>query len=161
MKRNSQADGREIVIKRYGNRRLYNTETGAFVKTQDLVDLIRSGFDIQVMDSRTGEDVTKVILTQIILEEEKSRRNMLPTAFLYQLIRYQGDSVQDFFQNYLAASFDAYLRTKQEFDRRFRGWLEMGAQAPQMWGDLFPGVLASESPEAEPPPATRRRRQPK
>jgi len=62
----------------------------------------------------------------------------LPVSFLYQLIRYQEESVQDFFQNYLSASFEAYMKTKQEFDRRFRGWLEMSTAAPQMWDKFFP-----------------------
>ena len=135
-----EKDPNKVVIKRYANRRLYNTETSSYVTLQDLVDLIRSGKEIQVIDSSSKEDVTKLILTQIILEAEKNKQNLLPTAFLYQLIRSPDDSVQDFFQNYLAASFDAYIKTRQEFERRFRGWLEMGAQAPQMWEKFFPGA---------------------
>lgn len=131
-----------VVIKRYGNRRLYNTETSGYVTLPDLIELIRAGRDIQVLDSATQEDVTKLILTQIILEEEKNKKNLLPEAFLYQLIRAQQDSAQDFFQNYLAASFEAYLKTRQEFDRRFRSFLELGAHAPQMWERLIPGAEA-------------------
>ena len=139
-KKSQPAD--KVVIKRYANRRLYNTETSSYVTLQELVDLIRTGKDIQVIDSSTKEDVTKLVLTQIILEEEKNKKSMLPTAFLYQLIRSQEESVHDFFQNYLAASFDAYMKTRQEFERRFRGWLEMGASAPQMWEKFFPGAEA-------------------
>ena len=133
-------DPNRVLIKRYANRRLYNTETSSYVTLQDLIALIRAGKEIQVIDSTSKEDVTKLILTQIILEAEKNKQSLLPTAFLYQLIRSREESVQDFFQNYLAASFDAYMKTRQEFERRFRGWLEMGASAPQMWEKFIPGA---------------------
>lgn len=149
MKRKS-TNGDALVIKRYGNRRLYDTESGGYLTSQDVIDVIRSGRDIQVFDSRSGEDVTKTVLTNIILEEEKLRRNLLPLPFLFQLIRFQGDTMQDFFQNYLTASFEAYLKTKEEFDRRFRGWLEMGAAMNPLWGALPP----QPEPEKEPPPRT-------
>jgi polyhydroxyalkanoate synthesis repressor PhaR len=136
----NKKDPNKILIKRYANRRLYNTETSRYITLQDLIALIRSGNEIQVIDSSSKEDVTKLILTQIILEAEKNKQNLLPTAFLYQIIRSQDESVQDFFQNYLAASFDAYMKTRQEFERRFRGWLEMGSSAPQMWEKFFPGA---------------------
>lgn len=134
------AEDTTLVIKRYGNRRLYNTETGSYVNYQDLIKLIRDGQDIQVIDSTTKADVTKAVLMQIILEEEKNDRSLLPTSFLYQLLRSREETVQDFFKNYLATSFAAYMKTKEEFDRRFRGWLEMGAAAPQMWEKFLPGV---------------------
>lgn len=130
----------KVVIKRYANRRLYNTETSSYVTLQDLIALIRSGKELEVIDSSTKEDVTKLVLTQIILEAEKNKQNLLPTAFLYQLIRSREEQVQDFFQNYLASSFEAYLKTRQEFERRFRSWLEMSAAAPQMWEKFFPGA---------------------
>ncbi|HUK89967.1 MAG TPA: polyhydroxyalkanoate synthesis repressor PhaR [Blastocatellia bacterium] len=129
-----------ILIKRYGNRRLYNTETSSYVNYQELVELIRAGHDIRVIDSKTGDDVTKSILIQVILEEEKSKNSLLPERFLFQLIRSQEQSLQDFFTNYLSASFDAYMKTKQEFDRRFKGWLEMSASAPQIWEKFIPGA---------------------
>lgn len=129
-----------IIIKRYGNRRLYNTETKSYVNYQDLIKLIRDGHDIQVIDSKTKADVTKSVLMQVILEEEKNQKNILPLPFLFQLIRSQEESVQDFFKNYLVASFEAYLKTKEEFDRRFRGWLEMGAAAPNLLEQMVPGT---------------------
>jgi len=135
-------DGDPVIIKRYGNRRLYNTETSTYVNYQDLSEIIRKGEDIQVIDSKSGEDVTKSILIQVILEEEKSNKSVLPAEFLFQLIRSQEESLHDFFQNYLSASFDAYMKTRQEFDRRFKGWLEMSASAPQMWEKFIPGADA-------------------
>lgn len=133
------ADDR-VIIKRYGNRRLYNTETGSYVTYQDLIGIIRAGNDIQVIDSTTKADVTKSVLIQAILEEEKNQKNLLPLSFLFQILRSREDSIQDFFKNYLSASFEAYLKTKEEFDRRFRGFLGMGATAPQMWEQFIPGA---------------------
>ena len=131
--------GDRILIKRYGNRRLYNTETSGYVNYQDLIKLIRDGHDIQVIDSRTKADVTKAVLMQVILEEEKNQ-SVLPVSFLLQLIRSQETSVQDFFKNYLSSSFEAYLKSKEEFDRRFRGFLQMGSSSPQLWEKLVPGA---------------------
>jgi polyhydroxyalkanoate synthesis repressor PhaR len=136
------ADDNRILIKRYGNRRLYNTETGSYVTYQDLIGIIRSGHDIQVIDSTSQADVTKSVLIQTILEEEKNQNNLLPLPFLFQILRSREDAVQDFFKNYLTASFEAYLKTKEEFDRRFRGFLQMGASAPQMWEQFIPGAEA-------------------
>lgn len=129
-----------LVIKRYGNRRLYNTETQTYVNYQDLIKLVQSGQDIKVVDSTTKEDVTKAVLIQLILEEEKEKNSILPTPFLFQLLRSREESVQDFFTNHLSASFDAYLKTKEEFNNRFRTMLEMASQAPQMWEKLVPGA---------------------
>ena len=131
-----------VLIKRYGNRRLYNTETSRYVNYEEVVKLIRDGHDIQVIDSKTKADVTKAVLMQVILEEEKHHRNLLPLPFLFQLIRSREEAAQDFFKNYLASSFEAYLKTKEEFDRRFRGMLEMTASAPQLWEKLVPGADA-------------------
>jgi polyhydroxyalkanoate synthesis repressor PhaR len=139
---NKKAGTDKLIVKRYGNRRLYNTETSSYVNYQDLIEMIRGGRDMQVIDSRTKEDVTKSILIQIILEEEKNKKSMLPVEFLFQLIRSREETAQDFFKNYLSTSFEAYLKTKQEFDRRFKGWLEMSATAPQMLEKLFPGAEA-------------------
>jgi polyhydroxyalkanoate synthesis repressor PhaR len=144
-KKKTDFDG--IIIKRYGNRRLYNTETSGYVNYQDILKLIRDGNDIKVIDSGTKQDVTKSVLMQVILEEEKNQKNLLPLQFLFQLIRSQEEAAQDFFRNYLASSYEAYLRTKEEFDRRFRGLLEMSASAPHLLEKFIPGVESrKESP---------------
>jgi len=138
-----ESDGRPdlILIKRYGNRRLYNTETSGYLNYQELVKLIRDGHDVQVIDSRTKADVTKAVLMQVILEEEKNQ-SVLPVSFLFQVIGSRESAVQDFFKNYLSSSLEAYLKTKDEFDRRFRGFLEMGSTAPELWEKLVPGADA-------------------
>lgn len=129
-----------IVIKRYGNRRLYNTETKTYVNYEDLTKLVRDGQDIRVIDSTTKEDVTKAVLIQLILEEEKNKKTILPTEFLFQLLRSREESMQDFFKNHLATSFNAYLKTKEEFDNRFRSMLEMASSTPQIFEKLIPGA---------------------
>lgn len=136
--------GKKLTIKRYGNRRLYNTETSSHVTLSQLVELIREGRDCVVIDSKTGEDITKTVLVQIILEEERNGKNLLPVEFLYQLIRNQEESFHDFFQNYLSVSFESYLKARSEFERRFRSWLELGSTAPQMWDKLFSMDAARE-----------------
>ncbi len=130
----------QLVIKRYGNRRLYNTETRGYVNYEELAKLIRDGQDVRVIDSTSKEDVTKAVLIQLILEEEKSKKTVLPTEFLFQLLRSRENSMQDFLANHLSASFNAYLKTKEEFDKRFRSVLEMAISAPQMWEKLIPGA---------------------
>jgi polyhydroxyalkanoate synthesis repressor PhaR len=130
----------QLVIKRYGNRRLYNTETQSYVNYEDLIKLVREGQDIKVLDSTSKEDVTKAVLIQLILEEEKDKHSILPTPFLFQLLRSREESMQGFFTNHLSASFNAYLKTKEEFDNRFRSMLEMASSAPQMWEKLIPGA---------------------
>lgn len=141
-KKSAEDDGKpdRILIKRYGNRRLYNTETSGYLNYQELIKLIRAGHDVQVIDSRTKADVTKAVLMQVILEEEKNQ-SVLPVSFLFQVIRSRESAVQDFFKNYLSSSFEAYLKTKEEFDRRFRGFLQMGS-APELWEKLVPGADA-------------------
>lgn len=129
-----------LVIKRHGNRRLYNTETKSYVNYADLAKIVRDGNDVRVVDSSSSEDVTKAVLIQVILEEEKKNKTVLPTEFLFQLLRSREESMQDFFKNHLAASFNAYIKTKEEFDNRFRTMLEMATAAPQMWEKLIPGA---------------------
>lgn len=139
-KASEEPDDQQLVIKRHGNRRLYNTETKGYISFEDLVELVREGRDLRVVDSTTKDDVTKAVLIQVILEEEKNKKTILPTEFLFQILRTREESVQDFFKNHLAASFNAYLKTKEEFDNRFRSMLEMAATAPQMWEKLIPGA---------------------
>lgn len=139
-KKATKEENDKLIIKRYGNRRLYNTETKSYVNYQDLIKIVRAGVDFQVIDSTSKEDMTKEILIQLILEEEKSNHNILPTPFLFQILRSDQESLQDFFKNHLTASLSAYLRTKEEFDNRFRSMLEMTIPTAQNWEKLFPGA---------------------
>jgi polyhydroxyalkanoate synthesis repressor PhaR len=115
---------RTIVIKRYGNRRLYNSETRSYVKLQDIAGFIRGGAEIQVLDSRTGEDLTKLVLTQIILDEEKSKKDLLPLSFLYDLIRHQQGWVQEFFQRHVGRALEGVLPSRGELLNQLRHSLD-------------------------------------
>ena len=139
-KKKTVEDPDSILIKRHGNRRLYNTETRSYVNLEQLAEIVREGNDIRVVDSKTDEDVTKAVLIQVILEEEKKDSSVLPTEFLFQVLRSQEGSMQDFFRNHLSASFEAYMKTKEEFDNRFRSILEMAVSAPHMMEKLIPGA---------------------
>ena len=104
-KKKKQEDFEGLIIKRYTNRRLYNTETKEYVSYEDLAAIVRDGTDVKVIDSKSKEDVTKAVLIQVILEEEKNNKTVLPTDFLFQVLRSRDDSLQDFFKNHLSASF--------------------------------------------------------
>lgn len=137
---NIMSESEPVIIKRYGNRRLYNTEAKEYVKYADVADIVRSGSDVRVIDSKTKEDVTKSVLIQVILEEEKADRTVLPAEFLFQVLRSREGSLEDFFRNHLATSFEAYLKTKEEFDNRFRNILEMAVATPHLIEKLVPGA---------------------
>jgi len=139
-KTKSKEESDAILIKRHGNRRLYNTETRSYVSLEEVAEIVREGHDVRVVDSKTNEDVTKAVLIQVILEEEKRDSSALPTEFLFQVLRSQEGSMQDFFRNHLSASFEAYMKTKEEFDNRFRSILEMAISAPHMMEKLIPGA---------------------
>src|SRR5580693_9986818 len=86
----------KVVIKKYANRRLYNTRSSAYVTLEHLADMVKEGVDFVVYDAKTNEDITRQVLTQIIFEEESHGQNLLPIQFLRQLIRFYGDSMQSF-----------------------------------------------------------------
>jgi polyhydroxyalkanoate synthesis repressor PhaR len=109
------------VIKRYSNRKLYDTQESRYVTLEDLEEMIRAGKEISVVDATTGEDLTSVTLAQIILENERSRRAALPTAFLHQLIKH-GEAWQDFLQKSLQTSLEGIVSSQQQADRIFREW---------------------------------------
>ncbi len=95
-----------VVIKKYANRRLYNTATSTYVTLDDLSSMVKSGTDFVVFDAKTNEDITRSVLTQIIFEEESKGTNLLPINFLRQLIRYYGDSMQTLVPGYLEFSLE-------------------------------------------------------
>jgi polyhydroxyalkanoate synthesis repressor PhaR len=109
------------VIKRYSNRKLYDTQESRYVTLEELEELIRAGKEISVVDVSTGEDLTSVTLAQIILENERNHRAALPTAFLHQLIKH-GEAWQEFFQSSMKSSLDAIMTSQREADRVFREW---------------------------------------
>src|SRR5438045_9030841 len=92
---------KQVVVKRYANRRLYNSATSSYVTLDDLATLIKEGGDFVVHDAMTGEDLTRSVLTQIIVEQEQTGQNLLPISFLRQLISFYGDSMQFLVPGYL------------------------------------------------------------
>ena len=101
-----------VVIKKYANRRLYNTQTSSYVTLDHLAAMVKDGTEFEVQDARTGEDITRSVLTQIIFEEEAKGQNLLPIKFLRQLIRFYGDSLQAFVPGYLDMSMDSFTKNQ-------------------------------------------------
>jgi polyhydroxyalkanoate synthesis repressor PhaR len=105
-----------IIIKKYANRRLYNTGTSTYVTLEDLAAMVKAGEDFVVYDAKTSEDITRTVLTQIIFEQEnKEGQNLLPITFLRQLIRFYGDSMQMLVPHYLEVSIDNLTREQGKF----------------------------------------------
>ncbi len=124
------------VIKRYSNRKLYDTQESRYVTLEELEELIRAGKEISVVDVSTGEDLTSVTLAQIILENERNHRATLPTAFLHQLIKH-GEAWQEFVQKSFRSSLEGLMTNQREADRVFRewasraGWMQSPAGEPK------------------------------
>ena len=103
-----------IVIKKYANRRLYNTARSSYVTLEHLAEMVRNGQDFVVNDAKSGDDITRAVLAQIIFEEEAKGQTMLPANFLRQLIRLYGDTLQGFVPGYLDASMETFSRNQEK-----------------------------------------------
>src|SRR5579871_2327915 len=120
-----------IVIKKYANRRLYNTGTSTYVTLEDLACMVKNGEDFVVYDAKSGEDITRSVLTQIIFEQEnKAGQNLLPITFLRQLIRFYGDSMQMLVPRYLEVSIDSLTREQEKFRQQMTHAFGVGPFAP-------------------------------
>jgi polyhydroxyalkanoate synthesis repressor PhaR len=108
-----------IIIKKYANRRLYNTQTSSYVTLEHLCDMVKEGVEFEVRDARTGEDITRQVLAQIIFDEENKGQHLLPIQFLRQLIRFYGDSLQSFVPSYLEMSMESFTKSQQEMREKF------------------------------------------
>jgi polyhydroxyalkanoate synthesis repressor PhaR len=115
---NSGAPG-PIIIKKYANRRLYNTKTSSYVTLEHLCDMVKEGVEFEVRDARTSDDITRQVLAQIIFEEENKGQHLLPIQFLRQLIRFYGDSLQAFVPSYLEMSMKSFAENQQEMRQKF------------------------------------------
>src|SRR5947207_5627544 len=109
-----------VVVKKYANRRLYNTATSSYVTLDDLATMIKKGGDFVVHDAKTGEDITRSVLTQIIVEQEQKGTNLLPISFLRQLISFYGDSVQFLVPGYLEQAMVAFTRNQEQMRNSLR-----------------------------------------
>ena len=127
------------VIKRYSNRKLYDTQESRYVTLEEIEEMIRAGREISVVDASSGEDLTSVTLTQIILENERNRRANLPSAFLHQLIKH-GEAWQDFVQRTMRSSLEGFVSSQRDMERVFREW-----SARAGWGPPGAGAAAADA----------------
>jgi polyhydroxyalkanoate synthesis repressor PhaR len=117
-----------ITIKKYANRRLYNTGTSTYVTLEDLAAMVKNGEDFVVYDAKTGDDITRFVLAQIIFEQEsKAGQNLLPATFLRQLIRFYGDSMQMLVPRFLEQSIETLTREQEKFRTQMTNAFGIGA----------------------------------
>jgi polyhydroxyalkanoate synthesis repressor PhaR len=115
----SGAAGDAVIIKKYANRRLYNTASSSYITLEDLARMVRENVDFQVLDAKTGDDITHSILTQIIMDEEANGGQMLPVSFLRQLIGMYGNSMQALMPSYLEASMANFRENQTKIREAF------------------------------------------
>jgi polyhydroxyalkanoate synthesis repressor PhaR len=161
-----------VVIKKYANRRLYNTQSSSYVTLEHLSEMVKKGVDFVVFDAKTNEEITRSVLTQIIFEEESRGQNLLPIQFLRQLIRFYGDSMQALVPSYLEMSLDSFTQQQERMRQQFSNTLggakgltyfedqvrqnmQLFDRAMKMFSPVgvpfpFPGAAGS-SPAAHPP----------
>jgi polyhydroxyalkanoate synthesis repressor PhaR len=120
------ADGSPVIVKKYANRRLYNTETSSYITLEDLSRMTREGREFKVVDAKSDEDITHTVLTQIIMDEETRGTNMLPAGFLRQIIAMYGDSMQSMVPQYLESAMDSFRRNQEQFRSAIEGALSGG-----------------------------------
>jgi polyhydroxyalkanoate synthesis repressor PhaR len=150
-----------VVVKKYANRRLYNTETSSYVTLEDLAAMIRAGREFTVHDAKTGEDISRSVLTQIIVDEESKGRHLLPESFLRHLIGFYGDSLQSVLPRYLELAMAGFARQQEQMRRSveqtmvlpFSGLEEMGKQQKAMMERAMSLFSPFRPPEPSSPPA--------
>jgi polyhydroxyalkanoate synthesis repressor PhaR len=151
----SSAEEPPVVIKKYANRRLYNTRSSTYVTLEHLCEMVKNGIDFEVRDARTGEDITRSVLTQINFEEEAKGQNLLPIRFLRQLIKFYGDSLQGFIPGYLDMSMESFTKHQDEMRRRMAEAFGGGGQALEALARqnlaLFEKTMRMFTPFGHPP----------
>lgn len=120
----------QVIIKKYSNRRLYDSTNKKYVTLDDIGALIREGNEVRVIDSQSGADISKVILIQVVLESEKNKEDILPVSFLHMLIKYGNKVAKDFFENYFLMMFQPYFSVQENFKKNMKLWQEMGWLPP-------------------------------
>lgn len=138
---------KKVLLKKYTNRRLYNTDNSEYVTLQEVAELIRQGSDVEVIDAKSKEDVTALILTQIVLEEAKQNNCLLPIPLLHTIIKYGDNLLIEFFESYLQKSIKSFIEYKALTAAQYDKWLELAGDmteltqkslsAPQLYQELF------------------------
>jgi polyhydroxyalkanoate synthesis repressor PhaR len=148
-----------VVIKKYANRRLYNTDTSTYVTLDDLASMVKSGRDFVVFDAKSGDDLTHSVLTQIIVEQESRMggQTLLPIPFLRQLIRFYGDSIERMVPSYLQVSLEMLAKEQEKFRKTFAdaftpaGAFEAYQEQARKNLAMFEQAMAMFSPFGKPP----------
>ena len=155
------SDGGPVIIKKYANRRLYNTETSSYITLEHLAAMTREGRDFKVVDAKTDDDITHNVLTQIIMEEESRGQTLLPVSFLRQLIALYGDSMQAMVPGYLEASMESFRRNQEQFKSAVEGAFASGPFAGTPFAEIakrnmamFEAAASAFKPGAAGAPAT-------
>lgn len=143
-----------IIIKKYANRRLYNTRSSSYITLDDLARMTREGIDFQVLDAKTGNDITHQILTQIIMEEESHGEQMLPISFLRQLISMYGNSMQAMMPHYLQASMENFHANQAKLQDAFKTSIgpDAFAKLAETNMAMFKAAASAFMPGAKEPP---------
>ena len=132
--------GSPAVVKKYANRRLYNTATSSYVTLDELSAMVRNGDEFVVFDAKSGDDITRSVLTQIILEEDSKGRNLLPIGFLRQLISFYDDNLHAVLPRYLEVSMENFARhqdqMRQYMGSTFGHFFPVGGEPTQMFEDM-------------------------
>ncbi len=136
---------KKVILKKYANRRIYDTDKSAYITLQQVSDIIKDGRQVEVIDAQTQEDVTSFILTQIIVEEAKNNKTLLPVPLLHLVIQYGDGILSEFFEKYLEMTIRNYLAYKTAFDEQFRKWLEMGRDFSTLAHKTVPGLAQWKS----------------
>ena len=134
-----------LHFKKYANRRLYDTEKSAYVTLDDVMQGIRQGRRVEVVDAKTGEDVTAFTLTQIILEESRKKNSLLPVPLLHLIIQYGENILSEFFEKYLEQTLRNYLSYKTVADDQFRKWLNLGMDFSNLTTESMASLPAFQS----------------
>ena len=143
----------KVTIKKYANRRLYDTESSSYITLDRLAQMVREGREFEVVDAKTGEDITRQVLTQIIVDEEaRGGTTMLPINFLKQLIGLYGNSMQTFVPQYLEAAMDAFQRNQSAARDAFGGnvFADLAKRNMAMFEDAAQVFSGKAKPEAKP-----------
>jgi polyhydroxyalkanoate synthesis repressor PhaR len=145
----------KVTIKKYANRRLYDTESSAYITLDRLAQMVREGREFEVVDAKTGEDITRTVLTQIIVDEEARGATMLPLNFLKQIIGLYGNSMQNFVPEYLEAAMDAFQRNQSAVRDAFAGnmFADLAKRNMAMFEDARRAFTGTGKGQAEPKPS--------
>ena len=141
----------KVTIKKYANRRLYDTESSTYITLDKLAHMVREGREFEVVDAKSGEDITRQVLTQIIVDEEARGATMLPLNFLKQLIGLYGNSMQNFVPSYLEAAMDAFQRNQSAVRETFSGnmFADLAKRNMAMFEDAAQALAGKAKPQAK------------